>query len=118
MRLGPKEFDCSADIHWHTAGPIQSPSAGPSLAGALFELLCSDMACSEAVRVEHQLTQAQSALEKAERQLEKRAGVASRREYQALSTAVEQASASIQNLQSALEQHLQEHSCSTKTARA
>ena len=74
------------------------------------------MACMDAVRLEHQLTQAQHAFEKAQRQLDTKAGILSRREYLALSNTVEQARASVQNTRNAFDQHVQEHSC--KTARA
>jgi hypothetical protein len=89
---------------------------GYSFASALFGLLCSGMACMDAVRLGHQLTQAQDAFEKAQRQLEKRAGILSRREYLALSNTVELAWALVQNRRNALDQHVQQHSC--KTARA
>ena len=74
------------------------------------------MQCAEAVRLERQLKQCQSAYEGLQRQLERGMGTLPRRQYFALSSQVDQAGEMAQQARSVLDAHVRQHSCKVKGA--
>ena len=74
------------------------------------------MRCAEAVRLERQLRECQSAHEEVRQRLERGMGSLSRHDYSALSNPVDEARTAVEQARDALEGHGREHSCLAKNA--